>query len=76
MKKLHVSAPIGDQQGLNRVLAWSCLALAVLLPVAGLYSSLQMSPLDMLMIAPLSRLLISPRKGPYSRNSELSVPSP
>ena len=49
MKKLHVSAPIGDQQGLNRVLAWSCLALAVLLPVAGLYSSLQMSPLDMLM---------------------------
>lgn len=38
----------GDSQRMSRLLAWTCLGLAALLPVAALHSSLQTSPVDML----------------------------
>ena len=38
----------GGSQRLSRLVAWTCLGLAVLLPAAALYSALRMSPVDML----------------------------
>ena len=48
MNTLQGTAATGSKQGLSRVLAWACLGLAALLPVAALTTSLQTSPVGML----------------------------
>ena len=48
MRALQSKASTRHPQGLSRILAWACLLLAVLLPVAAFSSSLQNSAVDML----------------------------
>lgn len=48
MNAVNSKVSASPQQGLSRLLAWACVALAVLLPVAALSSSLQTSPVDIL----------------------------
>jgi hypothetical protein len=48
MNPFKSTTPAGVQPGMNSVLAWSCLALAVLLPIAAIYSALQNSAVGML----------------------------
>jgi hypothetical protein len=48
MNKLQSTVAMGGKPGLSRVLAWACLALALLLPVVALYGVLQTSAVGML----------------------------
>ena len=48
MNLLQSTASTGSKQGLSRLLAWTCIALAVLLPVAALSNVLQTSAVGML----------------------------
>ena len=48
MNASHSAASTKHQPGLSRLLAWACLALAVLLPMAALYGCVQASPVNML----------------------------
>lgn len=48
MNTLHSTPAIGSKHALSRIVAWACLALAVLLPLAALISAAQTSPVGML----------------------------
>ncbi len=48
MNPLPTDPSSGNNQGLSKLVAWACLALAVLLPIAALIGALQTSPVAML----------------------------